>query len=116
MSGTFTAGSFSHWFTPRQLCEGGAPAQRGAVALVDPIADMSAFLIDTSWLAPPDMEIHQHLMQAQQQVNALVHSMHGTATLSKLQASGVDRQIKDLLAHMRQSIRDLELSSEEQDT
>ena len=71
-------------------------------------------MVDPSWFGPEDARLHRAL---QSQVHGLIQGLYNPiATQSKLQLNSIDRQIKDLLASMRGHIRDLELSSEEQET
>ena len=74
-------------------------------------------MVDPSWLGSEDARLHQALLQAGSQVHSLIQSLYNpVVTQSKMQLNSIDRQIKDLLASMRGHIRDLELSSEEQET
>ena len=76
---------------------------------------MTANRVDTSWLGHHEAHLHQTLLHVEQQVEALIKSLdhpHG----QPIPKAGIERQIKDLLGRIREGIRDLELSSEEQDT
>lgn len=70
---------------------------------------------DVSCLGHQDAQLHRSLLHVEQQAVDLINSSD-QPTLSRIQLNGIERQIKDLLAKLREGIRDLELSSEEQDT
>lgn len=73
--------------------------------------------VDPSSLGPSEQAMHADLQASSQQISSILEGMRTPpAPLSKLQLAALDRQIKELLAHMRAQIRDLELLAEEQDT
>jgi|LauGreSBDMM110SN_4_FD.fasta_scaffold168837_1 hypothetical protein len=76
---------------------------------------MAAIQFDTSWLGHHEAHLHQSLLYAEQQVAALIQTVEQPQS-SKSHYNGVERQIKSLLGDIRGLIRDMELSSEEQDT
>lgn len=79
---------------------------------------MAATHVDTSGLGHHEAHLHQTLLHVENQVEALIQGLdhpHGQP-IPKAHLNGIERQIKDLLGRLREGIRDLELSSEEQDT
>jgi hypothetical protein len=75
-----------------------------------------------SELLPPlgqeEQELHDDLIATAVAVRALIPGLvqRGTAPTTKASAHLLEKQIQDKLAHLRCTIRDLELLAEEQDT